>query len=230
MLLYTWAQWGHYLNGFLNVPVVLDIGGHMVCCLFICLCIFMILFADFDSIFYLSAVSKSTLKWFAHLSGVQNTSILFCLFICTPIFFSNFFFQSSYRLLYYQAFHSLSPGLSTIWNTIAQSFHTQSGFDSLSVLAKQTAGAPAAAAELTGLCSTRMGTHTVGCFPACTKEPRHAPAGSRDVSHSSWVLAPFHHTAEGHNGISSCLISSWMPDVGKVVWYRLPMGKISLIF
>lgn len=146
MLLYTWAQWGHYLNGFLNVPVVLDIGGHMVCCLFICLCIFMILFADFDSIFYLSAVSKSTLKWFAHLSGVQNTSILFCLFICTPIFFSNFFFQSSYRLLYYQAFDSLSPCLSTIWNTIAQSFHTQSGFDSLSVLAKQTAEAPAAAA------------------------------------------------------------------------------------
>lgn len=86
--------------------------------------------------------------------------------------------------------------------------------------AKQTAKAPAAAAELTGLCSTRTGTHAVGCFPACTKEPRHAPAGSRDASHSSWLLVPFHHTAEGHNRISSCLISSRMlSDVVKVVWY-----------
>lgn len=70
MLLYTWAQWGHYLNGFLNVSAVPDIGGHMVCCLFICLCLFTILLADFDSILYLSAVRIRALKCFAHLSGI----------------------------------------------------------------------------------------------------------------------------------------------------------------
>lgn len=70
MLLYTWVQWGHNLNGFLNISVVPDIGGHMACCLFICLCLFMILLADFDSIFYLSAVRKRALKCFACLSGV----------------------------------------------------------------------------------------------------------------------------------------------------------------
>lgn len=70
MLLYTWVQWGCYLNGFLNISVVPDIGGHMVCCLFIRLCLFTILLADFDSIFYLSAVRKKALKCFAYLSGV----------------------------------------------------------------------------------------------------------------------------------------------------------------
>lgn len=89
MLLYTWAQWGHCLNGFLNVPVVLDIGGHMVCCLFICLCIFMILLADFDSIFYFSAIRKRALKCFARLSGVQNP----CIFILLSHLYPNSIFS-----------------------------------------------------------------------------------------------------------------------------------------
>lgn len=107
-LLYTWAQQGHYLNGFLNVPVVPDIGRHMVCFLFICLCIFMILLADFDSIFCLSAVRKRALKRFAHLSGVQNPCILFCIFICTNFIF--FFLRTCIfiLLLCFPQFQSLS--------------------------------------------------------------------------------------------------------------------------
>lgn len=112
MLLYTWAQWGHYLNGFLNDPVVLDIGEHMVCCLFICLCIFMILLTDFHSIFYLSAVRKRALKYFAYLSGVQNVCILFCLFICTPIYLFFFFFLEQLHITF---FIRLSTVLVPFW-------------------------------------------------------------------------------------------------------------------
>lgn len=70
MLLYTWAQWGDSLNGFLNVSVVPDIGGHMVCCLFYMLVSFHDFVSRLDSIFYLSVVRKKALKCFAHLSGV----------------------------------------------------------------------------------------------------------------------------------------------------------------
>lgn len=230
MLLYTWAQWGHYLNGFLNVPVVLDIGGHMVCCLFICLCIFMILLADFDSIFCLQAVRKRALKCFAPLSGLQSPCILFCLFICTPNLFIYLFFQSSYILLLllgFLQFQSLSGNnLECSW----QNFPIQRSFDSLSVLVEQRAEATAGAVELTGFCTTRMGTCAIDCFPVCHEECWHAPVGSRHISYLTWLLVPFHRVAERHNRTTSCPILPSKSGVVKVGWCRLPKGKISLIF
>lgn len=88
----------------------------MVCCLFICLCIFMILLAGFDSNFWFSAARKRALKCLALLSVVQNTYILFFLFFCTPIIY--FFFLEQLHV-------SFIIRLSTVLVPVWQQFGTQ---------------------------------------------------------------------------------------------------------